>query len=125
MISGSFLIIPAIAPVSVVIPASIPSAIISPTVSIPASITISTPIIISAIIPVITGIVSVPISMIIGNHNTQSVFLLFFQDGFLQLAPVLRRGAIFEKKGTEITGLPGVDQFLKNLRVAFQFGCQP
>ena len=78
-----FLIILAVALVFIVIP----STIIFPTVSVPASIPISTPITVSAIVPVpvATGVVVVPISMIVGtgDYNSQSVLLVLGEDGFL------------------------------------------
>ena len=64
--------------------AVIPSAIILPTISVPVSIPISAPITISSIVPVATGVVVIPISMIIGtgDYNSQSVFLVLVEDAF-------------------------------------------
>ena len=87
LILGYFLLIPAVAPVFVIMAASItiPSVVISPTIPILASIAISHPVIISTIIAVsvVTKIVAIPISMTVRNHNTHAVFLILLQDCFL------------------------------------------
>jgi hypothetical protein len=98
----------------------IASTIMIPAIAVPSAISIS-------IFTVIAASPAMVVSMIIGMryHNAQPIFLSLFQNGFLELTPVRGRSAVFKNEGTEISGLPGVNQFLKDLRVAFQFGREP